>query len=392
MRPPVVEFGGAPHVRVPSQRIAGALGLLLGRVGREAGRGVLDASVESFVPDVCRVLRGAFASFRTSVGARGARDVMELLLSAQECRDALDAFGVVPRADVSASSAAGAGPAMAGVPRGAAGEADEKEGLEGASTLSFATWNIAGGHRAAVAPHSWSERDQRAAVLGEVLRWRQARGCDLVALQECEGEEAYEELSAEFQLAGVAQAHESRGYVHLYVRHGLRVESVALPGKDPCVLCRVEVPRDGGAGGEGCVIVAAVHLPTDAPWERRRAMLEKISRACSDGRDRLLIVGDMNSTDTQVQAAAEQLRLRDAWYEGRSWGCPGNKFYSGLGERGAVGQRRDRVLFGSELWAEVHLVGKGKVFFEGSEFTCPTTMGCSDMCVLTRASDLGSKR
>ena len=370
--PPVVDFGEAPHVRVPSQRIAGALGLLLGHVGRGAGSGVLDASAESFVPDVCRALRGAFASFRAGVGARGARDVMELLQSDQECRSALDLFGVVPRADVSGPSAAGAGQAMWGVPGRAAGEAGEGEGLEGASTFSFATWNIAGGHRAAVAPQSWTARDQRAAVLGEVLRWRQARGCDVVALQECEGGCAYEELSGEFNLAGVAQAHESRGYVHLYVRHGLRAESVAVPGQDPFVLCRVQVPgdggADGGADGDGHVHVAAVHLPTDASWERRRAILGKIVAKCGDECHRLLIVGDMNSTDAQVQAAVEQLRLRDAWYEGRSWGCPGNKFYSGLGERGAVGQRRDRVLFGADLWSEVHLVGKGKVFFEGSEF------------------------
>ena len=105
--------------------------------------------------------------------------------------------------------------------------------------LRVATWNTAGGHRSAQAPVGYGEKDQRAALMEELRRWGKVYGCDVIALQECESSEPYTELLARYELAGVAEAPETRGWVHVYVRRGLSYTRVAQ-GAVPCVALRID--------------------------------------------------------------------------------------------------------------------------------------------------------
>lgn len=59
--------------------------------------------------------------------------------------------------------------------------------------------------------------------------------------------------------------------------------------------------------------------------------------------------------------------MQEARYAGVSWGVKDNRFYKDSAYSGA-GLREDRVLFGKKVWAEAHLVGQGKRFFDGHEF------------------------
>ena len=117
-------------------------------------------------------------------------------------------------------------------------------------------------------------------------------------------------------------------------------------------------------------VVAAVHLPTDAANAGvRERVLQKIV-ATSGDEDKLLIVGDMNAKDEEIKELCKGLGVHEARYAGVSWGAPGNRFYEEVSQpkSRSLGLRLDRVLFGSKLWAESHLVGQGPVFFDGEEF------------------------
>ena len=81
-----------------------------------------------------------------------------------------------------------------------------------------------------------------------------------------------------------------------------------------------------------------------------------------------MVVGDFNPfTDEEIEILCKTLNLKDARYAGVSWNAPGNRFYDG--HRKNPGKRLDRVLFSRRVWAETHLVGQGKIFFEGEEFS-----------------------
>ena len=54
-----------------------------------------------------------------------------------------------------------------------------------------------------------------------MLRWERSYGCDVLALQECQAGEALSELEERFAFVGSAEAHATRGFVHLYVRRGV---------------------------------------------------------------------------------------------------------------------------------------------------------------------------
>ena len=125
----------------------------------------------------------------------------------------------------------------------------------------IATWNIAGGLRSAQAPEQFSEKDQRAAVIGEILRWERAFGCDVLALQECEGAGAYAELLQAFDFVGSAAASETRGFVHLYAKRGVEVQRVEMDAAEPCVAMRCALCGDGGVAEARSVFVVALHLP-----------------------------------------------------------------------------------------------------------------------------------
>ena len=89
------------------------------------------------------------------------------------------------------------------------------------------------------------------------------------------------------------------------------------------------------------------------------------SEGSSDG---AIVVGDFNAKDDEVDALVGRLDLREARYAGYSWGVKGNKFYADSAYMGP-GLRFDRVLFCGKAWADAHLVGQGRRFFEGCEFS-----------------------
>ena len=228
--------------------------------------------------------------------------------------------------------------------------------------VRVATWNIAGGHQSSQAPKTWSQRDQRAAVCAEVLRWRAAFQCDVVALQECEDGSAMGELGAEFELVGSAEAKDTRGHVHLYVRRGVEARCLDAGVGEPCVAAAVKVP---GIEAEVCVV--AVHLPSGDKAVARRGVLKRVVDRVVPDDGSLLVVGDCNAPASELESLREAVGLRSACYAGATWGVAWNKFYEDAG-RGGSGHRYDQALFGAGVWAEAHVVAKGRQAFQGHEF------------------------
>ena len=153
--------------------------------------------------------------------------------------------------------------------------------------LRVATWNIAGGLKSDDSPSAYSLTDQQASVMREVLRWERSYGCDVLALQECEGGEALAELADKFEFVGSAEANETRGFVHLYVSRGLIVNAVALGNAGPSVAVRVRHPE---ASGDTELMLAAVHLPSgDSSGKRRQVMTQLMHDLGED--DNVCIVG-----------------------------------------------------------------------------------------------------
>jgi hypothetical protein len=254
-----VECLETPECRVGSQRVLCAFGLLLGHVAAAGEERALDAKSESFVPNVSHALRALFAYLRKESGERGLRDVATLLGQAGMCRTVLRMFGTVPSLVPRIEGERAAGGAVSGA-AGAVGRASGvMERGKHMRVVRVATWNVAGGHRSAQAPEAFNAEDQRAAVMAEILRWGRAFGCDVIALQECEGIAGYQELLETHELVGAVEAVATRGYVHLYARRGMKYERVAVEGAEPCVVMRLDL-AEGEAPAQSLVIAAA-HLP-----------------------------------------------------------------------------------------------------------------------------------
>ena len=364
---PQVEAVDVPECRVGSQRILCAFGLLMGRVAAAGGHTPLDARCQTFVPDVSHALRALFAYFRKELGERGFRDVDRLLCDAGTCRAVLRMFSTVPSllprsegGDRLEGDAGMCGRAGAPRPSGA-----RECGKQQVRVLRVATWNIAGGHRSAQAPGQYNALDQRAHIMSEILRWCRAFRCDVIALQECEGSVGYTELLGTHELVGSAEAMATRGFVHLYARRGVQFERVDLDVGGAAVAARVDL-ADGEPSAQS-LVVAAVHLPIGECAGKRQRILEHIAAKAGQWEEKLLLVGDMNAKDDEVATVCRGMGVQEARYAGASWGVKGNCFYADSVYAGP-GLRKDRVLFGKMVWAEAHLVGQGKVFFDGREF------------------------
>ena len=238
-------------------------------------------------------------------------------------------------------------------------------GGAGGGLLRVATWNIAGGLKSDQAPERFSVEDQRAAVVGEVLRWRSAFGVDLIALQECEGPEAMAELVGGGGLCfvGSAEARETRGYVHLYARRELQCSRLELADGDPGVAAAVKLP---GPGREE-VRVVAVHLPSGEQAALRQRVLQRMLARGAGDDGKVLVVGDCNVRGDELEALLSVGDLRAAWYEGSTWGVPGNKFDKDALPRGR-GQKYDQALGGPAIWAEALVIAQGRQFFDGEDF------------------------
>jgi len=362
---PRVEVVGAPDCRVPSQRILVAFGLLLARVAAAGQEVALDSTSESFVPDVSHALRALFGHLRKELGERGLRDVSGLLKDAQACRDILRRFGTVP--SLTPSRVDGGVPQGSGAAQGGSRGESVAERRRPVCAARVVTWNIAGGHKSAQAPETYNAEDQRAKVMSEILRWSRSYRCDVIALQECERPAGYEELLVSHELAGSTEAVATRGHVHLYVRRGVQYSRMDIGADTPCVAVRLCVGEGDGGAGQDCAVVAA-HLPTGDCAGSRERILKEAVRAAGDVGERLVLIGDMNvKDDVEVESLCRELQLHEARYAGFSWGVKSNAFYKDSQYSGP-GLRKDRVLFGKRAWAEAHLVGQGKMFFDGCEF------------------------
>ena len=299
-----------------SQRILNALGRVVERVVLSArderkaeGVEVLDATSELYMADVCHCARVSFSYLREELARHGERDAVRVLKDAEACRQilrklttvpTLRSLGTVSRGD-GLGGRRGLGGDVGDVDLGvgvAVGKADSDVPVgrgkdSGERALRIATWNIAGGLVSAQAPRGYTARDQRAKVMCEILRWDGSFGCDVVALQECEGTDAYAELSATHELAGVAEASANRGFVHVYVRRkdDLRFESVDMGSEEPCVGVRLRVMSDGDSSSRSLVVLA-VHLPAgDSAEERKRILARCVRKLAEEDGEKMLLLG-----------------------------------------------------------------------------------------------------
>ena len=269
---PVVEFADVPPCLDPSRRILCAFGLLMNNICEHAKEKCLDALTEAFVSNVSHVLRGVFAHLRKLTSERGERDVERVLLGEAGCRDVLQMLGKPPTLHSrSFLETIGDGREL----RVCASSSGSGAKSSPAPVLRVATWNIAGGHRSSQAPARFGDMDQRSAVLHEIRRWHRSYVCDIIALQECEQEDAYAELQDSHGLLASAAAKDSRGFVHIYVRKGITAEVLDTAPGDPAVAVRVTL--DTPLGKKENLAVAAVHLPTgDAVSGLRARILARV--------------------------------------------------------------------------------------------------------------------
>ena len=394
--PEVVFASVVPECSVSQQRCLCAFAVLHSLVSAAGNETGLSLASKTFVPDAGQALAAVFAGFRARLGEEGASDVADLLVDAAACRSVLRSLGRVPslvrRGDGARGDAAGsvaAGESEGQVLAAARGRGDaESAGVR----LRVGTWNVAGGSWSAQAPPRYGEKDQRAAVVSEIVEWREKFGCDVVALQECEEPGAMGELLEAYDFVGSAPAKATKGHVHLYVRHGLGFERVSLgAGAGPGVAARVKVASGRSARSPEEVCVVAVHLPAGEKAAERAGVLRELLRSL-DGRGveraRVLVVGDCNVRDDEVGGLCEAASMRDASYAGRTWGVTWNRFDQDVQYRGP-GMRFDRAFFGRKLFAQAHLVAQGPVVFEGVQFCASDHFG---LMVYVDAADVFSLR
>ena len=126
--------------------------------------------------------------------------------------------------------------------------------------LRVLTWNIAGMSTSASGPEWWTQADKVAAMRQEIARWDP----DVVALQECPGQERWGGLADSMEHVGAAKAH--CGFVHLYVRRGVPWGRVRSDASLPCLIAELRLRG-------GCVNVVSSHL---APGPGEGAASERL--------------------------------------------------------------------------------------------------------------------
>ena len=99
--------------------------------------------------------------------------------------------------------------------------------------MTSLTWNISTAPDlpgvSARAPASWTVADNLVALAREVRRLSP----DVLALQECPGEDAVAALGGAYSFLGSAPSHS--GFVHLYAREGVGCRRLELPSGLPAV-------------------------------------------------------------------------------------------------------------------------------------------------------------
>ena len=356
----------------PNECCLACLGALLGAVASGAELEVdVPAWVASarFVSAVGRQVRLAFEGLRGLVEESECRDVLQTeAMSAvdgcQELLEGLTAWGAGAEGDGGASegeTAGDAGVGASGVVRVADGVSVEvsRVVVDDLVPVSVLTWNVDAAGKSRSAPASFTVVDKAAAVQLEVLRWRP----EVVSLQECAEGGAMEALSREkYEFVGAAAAH--RGFVHLYVKRGVRWGRGQAVQGAPGVVAEVEI------GGQ-LVCVAAVHLEPGAEGAaRRREQAQRVLAAMWG--QAVVVLGDLNVREAEVEAlsALWEDGLEDVRYTGSSWDMRENGYYEEYKGQGrcAPAMSFDRILLGGCVCAAGYLVGQARCFAEEAVF------------------------
>ena len=363
-----------PGCVAPNECCLVCLGALLGVLASGAG---LEVDVKKwvassrFVASVGRQVRFVFDALRKVAAETEARDVLQCegMQDADGCRELLEGltdWGVGAGGEDSGSGSEAE--VVAGVGQGAAGMARVADGVsvgvsrvvvDDMAPVRVLTWNVDGLGKSRSAPASFTVVDKLAAVQLEILRW----GPEVVSLQECPKAAALDVVGGErYELVGAAPAHS--GYVHLYVRRGVKWGcGVVLEGL-PAVVAEVQL-----AGEVLCV--AAVHLApgADGASERR----EQLARVLGAMRGKhVLVLGDVNAREAEVEEICELWEggLDDARYLGRSWDMRENKYFEEYRGQGgsAPAYCFDRILLGGGVFAAAYLVGHARCFGDEDAF------------------------
>ena len=92
--------------------------------------------------------------------------------------------------------------------------------------------------------------------------------------------------------------------------------------------------------------------------------------AAPSSRHALLVLGDLNVREEEVEELCDVCGVADAPYERTSWNPAVNQYHGEAARAGpgAHGHRFDRILAGGEAFAAVYLVGQSRFFRDGAEF------------------------
>ncbi len=367
----VTDVGPIPRCEDVRDSMLWCLGLIVGRMAGKAGEPALNEESGDFLDAVRAAAVAVFAELRSDADESGERDVLRALADEVDCRAVLRVWAETrPAPTVAGAVSSGV---SAGVFRDVVLQRAHLRGL---------TWNVSldlqGEGKSVRAPTTWTREENRAAIEQEILRWMP----DIVALQECPTAVALPRLQASCELLGAAPAH--AGFVHLYVRPG-RGWGRVVAGKGPGVIGRL-------VQGPVVLHVAALRLkagPGDQNASARRAQLAALLECCVG--DAVVLMGDMNVREEEMEGLCSARRLREALYVENSWD-PGRTRYHPLQEgwsRYGPGAKFDRVLYRGSVAAELYVVGNSKVYCDGSGFYLSDHFGLMSMLDLDEVHSLG---
>ena len=173
-----------------------------------------------------------------------------------------------------------------------------------------------------------------------------------------------------------AAATDNRGYVHLYVRSGMQAELLPMVCECPAVLARISVCKGSTFD------VAALHMvPGPTGKEARKKQFLSALSGLRPGSQ--LILGDMNVRPDELQELTSIGQFHDAEYVGKSWHPAKSGYEASEGfQQGGLAFSFDRIFFSGALCVEAFLVGQGRVFSEGVNFSL------SDHCAVLGVLDL----
>ena len=338
------------------------LGVLIGAIMSAADCEFHDPLEADFVAKVRKSLAACFGTLRVEADKSGNRDVLAQLITEDACKSLLKVLGAPQDGQVLA-------PLCDSVAKQSLLRVVEISAFQ---PLKVMTWNINGSGKSNRAPKSFSMADKMAAVQQEICRrWKP----DLVSLQECRGAEPLEMLLESYQFVGAAPA-EHCGYVHLYVRSGMPAELLPMVCECPAVLARISVCKGSTFD------VAALHMvPGPTGKEARKKQFLSALSGLRPGSQ--LILGDMNVRPDELQDLTSIGQFHDAEYVGKSWHPAKSGYEASEGfQRGGLAFSFDRIFFSGALCVEAFLVGQGRVFSEGVNFSL------SDHCAVLGVLDL----